>query len=101
MPIFGAVDFSQAACLFGYRVTVCDARPVFATADRFPYADEVVVDRHGSLLAVDHGGFSRKGAWTSHLPGGLDQHRRPARGDFSRCARTPTAPELRMQIQTG
>ena len=43
MPIFGAVDFSQAACLLGYRVTVCDARPVFATVAPFPYADEVVV----------------------------------------------------------
>jgi xanthine dehydrogenase accessory factor len=28
----------------GYRVTVCDARPIFATARRFPQADEVVVD---------------------------------------------------------
>ena len=28
----------------GYRVTVCDARPVFATASRFPEADEVVVE---------------------------------------------------------
>ena len=28
----------------GYRVTVCDARPVFATPRRFPDADEVVVD---------------------------------------------------------
>ena len=28
----------------GYRVTVCDARPVFATASRFPGANEVVVD---------------------------------------------------------
>jgi xanthine dehydrogenase accessory factor len=27
----------------GYRVTVCDARPVFATRERFPTADEVVV----------------------------------------------------------
>ena len=27
----------------GYAVTVCDARPVFATATRFPEADEVVV----------------------------------------------------------
>lgn len=43
LPIFGAVDFSQAACLLGYRVTVCDARPVFATVAPFPYADEVVV----------------------------------------------------------
>ncbi|MEV3971328.1 XdhC/CoxI family protein [Streptomyces sp. NPDC050698] len=48
MLIFGAVDFaaalSQAGRFLGYRVTVCDARPVFATPERFPYADEVVVD---------------------------------------------------------
>ncbi|HMC42996.1 MAG TPA: XdhC/CoxI family protein [Acidimicrobiales bacterium] len=48
MVIFGAVDFTaalaRAAKLLGYRVTVCDARPVFATAARFPMADEVVVD---------------------------------------------------------
>jgi xanthine dehydrogenase accessory factor len=45
--IFGAVDFaaalSAAASLLGYRVTVCDARSVFATPERFPTADEVVV----------------------------------------------------------
>jgi xanthine dehydrogenase accessory factor len=48
MLIFGAVDFtaalSRVAKILGYRVTVCDARPVFATTQRFPYADEVVVD---------------------------------------------------------
>lgn len=48
MVIFGAVDFTaslaRAAKLLGYRVTVCDARPVFATPARFPMADEVVVD---------------------------------------------------------
>ncbi|MEH3130463.1 MAG: XdhC family protein [Mycolicibacterium neoaurum] len=48
MVIFGAIDFAAAltrqAALLGYRVTVCDARPVFATAARFPAADEVVVD---------------------------------------------------------
>lgn len=48
MLIFGAVDFaaalSQVGRFLGYRVTVCDARPVFATAARFPHADEVVVD---------------------------------------------------------
>ncbi|MEW1837142.1 XdhC/CoxI family protein [Nonomuraea angiospora] len=46
--VFGAVDFaaalSQAGAFLGYRITVCDARPVFATATRFPHADEVVVD---------------------------------------------------------
>ncbi|MEU9313900.1 XdhC/CoxI family protein [Streptomyces sp. NPDC048256] len=48
MLIFGAVDFaaalSQVGRFLGYRVTVCDARPVFATAARFPHADDVVVD---------------------------------------------------------
>jgi len=48
MLVFGAVDFaaalSRAGAFLGYRVTVCDARPVFATAARFPCADEVVVD---------------------------------------------------------
>jgi xanthine dehydrogenase accessory factor len=46
--IFGAVDFTAAllrvAKLLGYRVTVCDARAVFATRQRFPLADEVIVD---------------------------------------------------------
>ncbi len=48
MLIVGAIDFAAAlarqADFLGYRVTVCDARPVFATAARFPAADEVVVD---------------------------------------------------------
>ncbi|MEV0642196.1 XdhC/CoxI family protein [Streptomyces sp. NPDC050619] len=48
MLIFGAVDFagalSEVGRFLGYRVTVCDARPVFATPARFPHADEVVVD---------------------------------------------------------
>lgn len=46
--VFGATDFvaavAHAAAFVGYRVTVCDPRPVFATRDRFPTADEVVVD---------------------------------------------------------
>jgi xanthine dehydrogenase accessory factor len=48
MIVFGAIDFAAAVArmggFLGYRVTVCDARPVFATATRFPSADEVVVD---------------------------------------------------------
>ncbi|HEX3898919.1 MAG TPA: XdhC family protein, partial [Mycobacteriales bacterium] len=48
MIIFGAIDFSaalvQVARVLGFRVTVCDARPAFATHARFPLADEVVVD---------------------------------------------------------
>jgi xanthine dehydrogenase accessory factor len=34
----------------GFRVTVCDAREVFATRTRFPQADEVVVDWPHRLL---------------------------------------------------
>ena len=48
MLVFGAIDFAAAVArvgsFLGYQVTVCDARPVFATASRFPEADEVVVD---------------------------------------------------------
>jgi xanthine dehydrogenase accessory factor len=47
MLVFGAIDFAAAVAdlgtYLGYRVTVCDARPVFATARRFPTAEEVVV----------------------------------------------------------
>ena len=61
MWIFGAVDFTAAlarvAKVLGYRVTVCDAREVFATTRRFPMADEVkvtwpapVFDAHGGEL---------------------------------------------------
>ena len=54
MLIFGAVDFTAAlvrvAKVLGYRVTVCDAREVFATTQRFPFADEVVVDWPHRLL---------------------------------------------------
>ncbi|MFG2860515.1 XdhC family protein [Streptomyces sioyaensis] len=48
MIVFGAIDFAAALVKVGkflnYHVTVCDARPVFATRSRFPDADEVVVD---------------------------------------------------------
>ncbi|ARX88841.1 XshC-Cox1-family protein [Streptomyces alboflavus] len=48
MIVFGAVDFAaalvRAGKFLGYHVTLCDARPVFATAGRFPEADEIVVD---------------------------------------------------------
>ncbi|RZT26822.1 xanthine dehydrogenase accessory factor [Kribbella sp. VKM Ac-2569] len=48
MLVFGAIDFAAAVArlgsFLGYRVTVCDARAVFATASRFPSADDVVVD---------------------------------------------------------
>ncbi|MFE2940401.1 XdhC family protein [Streptomyces sp. NPDC059255] len=47
MLVFGAIDFAGAVArmgkFLGYHVTVCDARPVFATRRRFPDADELVV----------------------------------------------------------
>ncbi|MEW2045445.1 XdhC/CoxI family protein [Streptomyces sp. NPDC005476] len=47
MIVFGAIDFASALVrvgkFLGYEVTVCDARPVFATRARFPEADEIVV----------------------------------------------------------
>jgi xanthine dehydrogenase accessory factor len=46
MIIFGAMEFSAAlstaAQAVGYRVTVCDPRPLFATPARFPGAELVV-----------------------------------------------------------
>ncbi len=57
MIVFGAIDFAAAVArvgsFLGYRVTVCDARPVFATASRFPEADEVVVTWPHKYLAAE------------------------------------------------
>lgn len=56
MLVFGAVDYAAAVtrmgAFLGYRVTVCDARAVFATPERFPEADEVVVDWPHRYLAA-------------------------------------------------
>lgn len=56
MVIFGAVDFTAAlariAKVLGYHVTVCDARAVFATPQRFPMADAVVNEWPDRLLAA-------------------------------------------------
>jgi xanthine dehydrogenase accessory factor len=66
MLVFGAIDFAAAVArigsFLGYQVTVCDARPVFATRSRFPEADEVVVDwPHRYLQAeVDAGRIDRR-----------------------------------------
>lgn len=55
MIIFGAVDFTasltQVATLLGYRVSVVDPREVFATAERFPAAHEVVSEWPDRYLA--------------------------------------------------
>lgn len=70
MVVFGSNAFAAAltrlATVVGYRVTVCDARPAFATRDRFPDAHEIVVrwpheyleelqvDRRTVLCALTH-----------------------------------------------
>jgi len=55
MYVFGAIDFSRAMArigkYLGYMVTVVDARPVFATKQRIPDADEVVVAWPDEFLA--------------------------------------------------
>ncbi|MFQ6392562.1 XdhC family protein [Nocardia sp. KC 131] len=61
MLICGAVDFARALSVqgaqLGYRVVVCDARPIFATPQRFPAADEVVVQwPHRYLQRLAEGG---------------------------------------------
>jgi xanthine dehydrogenase accessory factor len=56
MLVFGAIDFAaalaQQGSFLGYRVTVCDARELFATPVRFPTADQVVVDWPHRYLAA-------------------------------------------------
>ena len=57
MLVFGAIDFAAAVAkvgsFLGYAVTVCDARPIFATTSRFPDADEVVVKWPHRYLAEE------------------------------------------------
>ena len=57
MLVFGAIDFAAAVArignFLGYRVTVCDARPVFATHTRFPHADEVINQWPHRYLAAE------------------------------------------------
>ncbi len=55
MFVFGAIDFSRAMATMGkylgYRVTVIDARPVFATKQRIPDADEIVISWPDEFLS--------------------------------------------------
>jgi xanthine dehydrogenase accessory factor len=66
MWIFGAVDFTAAlakvAKVLGYKVTVCDAREVFATRRRFPMADEVIVSWPGPVFAQRGSTLSQRDA---------------------------------------
>lgn len=61
--IFGAMDYTGAlvrlANQVGYKTIVCDARSIFATKERFPTADEIIVgwpdevfDRHSQDLSA-------------------------------------------------
>jgi xanthine dehydrogenase accessory factor len=58
MYVFGAADFSAAMArmgkFLGYHVTVIDPREVFATRERFPDADQVVVDWPDRFLEKAH-----------------------------------------------
>ena len=66
MLVFGAIDFAGAVAkvgkFLGYEVTVCDARPIFATRKRFPAADEVIVEWPHRFLQrlVDSGGVNER-----------------------------------------
>jgi xanthine dehydrogenase accessory factor len=66
MWIFGAVDFTAAlakvAKVLGYRVTVCDAREIFATRRRFPMADEVRVTWPGPMFTERGGSLTSRDA---------------------------------------
>jgi xanthine dehydrogenase accessory factor len=70
--VFGAIDHAAAVAeigrFLGYHVTVCDARPVFATPERFPAAHEVVVDWPHRYLASTHTDASTAVVVLTHDP---------------------------------
>ncbi|MCV9994297.1 XdhC family protein [Paeniglutamicibacter sp. ZC-3] len=58
MIVFGTNDFAVALVrmgkVLGHHVTICDARGVFTTAERFPDADEIVVSWPNKYLEETH-----------------------------------------------
>ena len=58
--IFGAVDTAEALCgmarAIGWRTVVADARGKFATEERLPSADELLVAWPEDALAPVHSG---------------------------------------------
>ena len=94
--VFGAIDFAAAVArvgaFLGYHVTVCDARPVFATTSRFPDADEVVVDWPHRYLAAEHRGRADRPENGAMRPDPRPQVRRPAaRGGAAPARASPTS----------
>ena len=95
MLVFGAIDFAAAVArvgsFLGYHVTVCDARPVFATATRFPGPTRWSSSGRTSTSEPR----SRRAASTAH--GHLRAHPRPqvrrpaARGGPAHARRSPTS----------
>ncbi|QNG17484.1 XdhC family protein [Rhodococcus triatomae] len=57
MVIVGSTDFAaelaRVGARLGYRVTVCDSRPVFTTPERFPDADDVVCRWPSDWIAAE------------------------------------------------
>ena len=55
MYVFGAIDFASSLAtvgrFLGYRVTVCDPRAIFVTPERFPDAEELVIEWPHEFLA--------------------------------------------------
>ncbi|MET3861747.1 xanthine dehydrogenase accessory factor [Dietzia sp. 2505] len=70
--VFGATAFAEALVriggLLGYRVTVCDARPVFVAPERFPAAAEVVRCWPHEFLRRTHVGPSTAICVLTHDP---------------------------------
>lgn len=70
--VFGAIDHAAAVAeigrFLGYHVTVCDARPIFATPERFPAAHSVVVDWPHRYLASTHTDASTAVVVLTHDP---------------------------------
>ena len=54
MYVFGAIDFASSLAtvgrFMGFHVTVCDARALFVTKERFPDADRLVIEWPNELL---------------------------------------------------
>ncbi len=84
MYVLGAVNLANAVVrlgkFLGYRVTVVDARKIFANQERFPEADEVVVQWPNEFLE----------RWATWERWGAGARTRSARPTFGRSASATT-----------